>query len=93
MEPDAPFRQYEEIIREGPQVDVLIIDAGQGVLGLFTDTDLRQELRTIQPNINSLDVLTKLFLWDMVQRNSGRILQLASIAAKTSTPYMAVRRY
>ena len=26
----------------------------------------------------------------MVQRNSGKILQLASIPAKTSTPYMAV---
>ena len=34
--------------------------------------------------------MTKLFLKDMVMRDSGKILQLASIAAKSSAPYMAV---
>jgi short-subunit dehydrogenase len=90
MEPDAAFRLYEEIHEEGITVDVLINDAGQGVYGDFVATDIQQELKIINLNISALTILTKLFLQEMTARNSGKILQLSSMAAKTSTPYMAV---
>jgi len=35
MQPDEAFRLYDEIKRDGAQVDVLINDAGQGVYGTF----------------------------------------------------------
>ncbi|HEX8576561.1 MAG TPA: SDR family oxidoreductase [Flavobacterium sp.] len=90
MEPDAAYQLYQEMTEEGIQIDVLINDAAQGVWGAFTGTDLEQELDIIQLNINSVVVLTKLFLKEMVARDSGKILQVSSIAAKTSNPYMAV---
>jgi short-subunit dehydrogenase len=65
-------------------------DAGQGVYGKFAETDLDRELAIIQLNINALVVLTKLFLRDMLARNEGRILQLASMVSKSPAPYSAV---
>jgi len=47
-------------------------------------------LSIIQLNVASLTVLTQLFLKDMVARNEGKILQLASIASETPGPYQAV---
>lgn len=83
------FRAYDELKQTGIP-DLFINNAGQGVYGLFTETDLQEELGIITLNISSFTVLTKLVLKDMVARNSGRILHLASVASKSSTPYMAV---
>lgn len=84
------FKVFEEIEQEGLEIDVLINDAGVGVYGPFVGTEIDEELAIIDLNISSLTVLTKLFLQKMVARNSGKILQLASVASKSSTPYMAV---
>ena len=69
---------------------MLVNDAGQGLYGLFIDTDLRRELDVIYLNVKSLVVLTKLFLKDMVQRGSGKILNLSSIASTTPGPYQSI---
>jgi short-subunit dehydrogenase len=65
-------------------------DAGQGVYGKFVETNLQEELDIIQLNVTSLMILTKLFLKDMVARNEGKILQLAPMVSKISSPLMAV---
>jgi short-subunit dehydrogenase len=90
FEPSAAEELYNEVKAKGITVDILINDAGQGVYGKFTDTDLQDELNIIQLNVSSLVVLTKLFLKDMVARGNGRILQLASMVSKISSPLMAV---
>jgi short-subunit dehydrogenase len=81
---------YRDIKDDGIQVDVLVNDAGQGVWGKFVETDLQKELDIIQLNINATVILTKLFLKEMVARNSGKILQLASTSSKAPTPLLAV---
>jgi short-subunit dehydrogenase len=68
----------------------LVNDAGQGQYGLFVEQDIHRLLDIIQLNINSLTVLTHLFLKDMVARNEGKILQLASIASQLPGPWQAV---
>ena len=65
-------------------------DDGQGVYGKFAETDPDTELGIIHLNVCSLVVLTKLFLRDMLSRNEGRILQLASVVSKTPAPWSAV---
>src|SRR5690606_5084196 len=62
----------------------------QGVYGKFMDTDLDRELDIIQLNIRASVVLTKHFLKDMLARNTGKILNLSSIAGKVPGPYQAV---
>jgi short-subunit dehydrogenase len=89
-EPSAAEEVYNEVKAKGIQIDVLVNDAGQGVYGPFTTTELQEELNIIQLNVVSLMVLTKLFLKDMVNRGEGRILQLASIVSKIASPLMAV---
>ncbi len=81
---------YQEILKQHIVVDVLINNAGVGERGFFTDTDMNKELAIIQLNIVALMQLTKLFLKDMVARDSGKILQLASTASLAPLPMMAV---
>jgi short-subunit dehydrogenase len=81
---------YDEVKSQGIEIDVLVNDAGQGVYGLFKDNELDRELDIIELNISAGVILTKHFLKDMVARNSGKILNLASIASKTPGPWQAV---
>jgi short-subunit dehydrogenase len=87
---DAPFELYEEIKQRQLTIEILVNNAGQGVYGLFEDTDIRRELAIVQLNIASLLVLTKLFLKDMLAQGEGRILNLSSIASKTPGPWQSV---
>ncbi|MCX2485941.1 SDR family NAD(P)-dependent oxidoreductase [Pedobacter sp. MR2016-24] len=81
---------YQEVKNLGIEIDVLVNDAGQGIYGKFQDTDISRELDIIELNISALVILTKDFLKDMVTRNSGKILNLASIASKTPGPWQSV---
>ena len=71
-------------------VDVLVNNAGFGVAGAFTDTELAKEIEMIQVNVVALTELTKLLLPPMVARRRGRVLNVASTAAFQPGPLMAV---
>ncbi|MEO5892956.1 MAG: SDR family oxidoreductase [Ferruginibacter sp.] len=90
FESEAPFEIYDDLKAKNIQVDILVNDAGQGQYGEFVNTDIRKEMDIIQLNITSLVVLTKLFLKDMVDRKSGRILNVASVASKIPGPLQSV---
>lgn len=90
FDPNAPFELYDEVRSNNVKVDVLVNDAGQGQFGLFIESDIQRQLQIIQLNISSLTALTYLFLKDMVARNDGKILQLASIASELPGPWQAV---
>jgi len=87
---DEAFSLYDDIKARGIEVEILVNDAGQGVYGEFEKTDIERELNIIELNISSLVILTKLFLKDMINRGSGRILNLASIASKVPGPWQSV---
>jgi short-subunit dehydrogenase len=83
-------RLYEEVRERNITIDILVNDAGAGERGPFKETSLEEELAIIQLNVASLVHLTKLYMREMVERNEGRILQLASIASYQPTPLLAV---
>ncbi|MEJ5961995.1 SDR family NAD(P)-dependent oxidoreductase [Pedobacter immunditicola] len=87
---EQTFSIYEEVKKLGVEVEVLVNDAGQGVYGEFKDTELQRELDIIELNISSVVILTKAFLKDMLVRQSGKILNLASIASKAPGPWQSV---
>ena len=89
-EPDAPQRLFEAVMSEGISIDTLVNNAGFGLGGPFSETDIDRELDMIQVNIAALTHLTKLFLQPMVLRRSGRILNVASTAAFQPGPLMSV---
>lgn len=70
-------------------VDVLVNNAGLGDFGEFSETELTKDFSIIDTNITSVHVLTKLYLKDMKEKNSGRILNVASIAGFMPGPLMA----
>lgn len=80
---------YERVIEKHNSIDILINNAGFGTCGEFTETDLEKELTMIKTNITAYHILTKLFLKDMVKKNSGYILNVASIAGFMPGPLMA----
>lgn len=90
FKPEGAKEVYDKTKQLGVAIEYLVNNAGQGEWGRFFKTDLNRELELIQLNIVSLVSLTKYFLQDMTERNSGRILQLSSSLAKAPTPYMAV---
>ncbi|WP_432712728.1 SDR family NAD(P)-dependent oxidoreductase [Pedobacter sp.] len=81
---------FQEIKDMGITIDVLVNDAGQGLYGQFKDTELDRELDIIELNISAVVILTKAFLKDMLTRNEGKILNLASIASKAPGPWQSV---
>ncbi len=87
---NAATELYQEVKSRGFEVEVLVNDAGQGVYGLFTETDLEAQMKIIHLNIVSLTSLTYHFLQDMKARNSGKILQLGSVVSEIPAPYQAV---
>lgn len=81
------WRLHEMYKRE--PIEVLVNNAGFGLYGLVTETDLEKDLELIDLNITALHMLTKLFLADMKKRNLGYILNVSSIAGFLSGPLMA----
>ena len=81
---------YDEIIKNNITVDYLINNAGFGDYGFFNESDWGKLERMINLNITALTQLTKLFLYDMIKRGNGKIMNVASTAAFQSGPTMAV---
>lgn len=71
-------------------VDMLINNAGFGLHGEFSKTNLQTEIHMIDLNITTLTILTKLFLKDMIKKDKGKILQVASTASFFAGPLMSV---
>ncbi len=86
----APQFLFDQLEREGIAIDILVNNAGYGVFGEFAKIPLEQELGQIQLNVAALTHLTKLFLGPMLERHSGRILNVASTAGFQPGPRMAV---
>ncbi len=89
------FKLYE--MCKDRNIDILINNAGFGLFGLFTETDLDRELEMIDLNIKAYHILTKLFLKDFVEKDNGYILNVASSAGFMAGPrlstYYATKNY
>lgn len=76
------------LYEENKDIDILVNNAGFGVFGEFTKTDLQKELNLIKTNLVAVHILTKLYLKNMVEKNSGKILNVSSIAGSMPGPLM-----
>lgn len=79
----------KSLYEQAKDIDLLVNNAGFGEFGFFTETDLDKEINMIKTNIIALHILTKLYLKDMKEKNSGQILNVASIAGFMPGPLMA----
>lgn len=89
-DPTAVGRVVEELDHAGLAIDFLVNNAGFGTNGAFAELPLERELDQIQVNVVALVQLTRLLLPRMLQRGSGRILNVGSTAGFQPGPGMAV---
>ena len=89
------FKLYESV--KDKNIDVLINNAGFGLFGDFSKTDLDTELKMIDVNIKAPHILTKLFLKDFIKKDNGYILNVCSSAGFMAGPrlntYYATKNY
>ena len=89
-DPKSPQEIFAELEKESVNVDVLVNNAGFAVYGKFAETDWDKESEMIQVNITSLTHLTKLFLKNMLENKSGKIMNVASGVGFVSAPMFSV---
>jgi short-subunit dehydrogenase len=85
---DAPQRIFDSL--QSKSIGYLVNNAGFGTHGPFAQSDLSTQLGMLQVNVAALTHLTRLFLPEMLKRGSGRIMNVASVAAFMPGPLMAV---
>ena len=78
---------YEEIKDEN--IDILINNAGFGAFGYSWEVPLETELNMLDLNVRAVHILTKLFLQDFMEKDSGYILNVASSAGFLAGPLMS----
>ena len=88
-EPDAGTRLHEIVRGRGLAVDYLINNAGFGGVGRFDEQDWARSRSMIQVNVMALAELTHRFVGDMVERGSGRVLHVGSVAGFVPGPLQA----
>lgn len=81
-------RKLYEVLKD-KELDMVINNAGFGYCGEFVSSSLENDLDMIDTNVKAVHTLTKLFLKDFVSKNSGRILNVASLAGFMPGPMMA----
>jgi short-subunit dehydrogenase len=86
---DGAAQLHADIKARGIVLSALVNNAGYGAFGEFKDSALAPELAMMQLNMNTVVVLTKLFMPDLLATR-GKILNTASTAAFQPGPYMAV---
>lgn len=80
------FKLYED--NKNENIDLLVNNAGFGLFGFFTETDLDTELKMINVNVKAMHILCKLFVKDMISVNQGMILNVASSSGFFAGPYL-----
>lgn len=81
---------FRSVQQSAAPIDVLVNCAGFGDHGNFVTSNLDRMLAMVELNVAALTHLTRLILPGMVERGTGRILNVASVASFQPGPLMAV---
>lgn len=88
--PDAPEQLKAAVDGFGLVPDVLVNNAGAGLIGTFTDLPLDAQLDSIRVNVEALVALTALFLPAMLAKGRGGIVNTSSAAGLQPLPHYAI---
>lgn len=81
---------YDQVKSSNSEVDYLINNAGFGLRGKFHELPLLRQQEMMHLNMVSLTELMYFFLPEMIERNSGKILNVSSTASFMPGPLQAV---
>ena len=72
------------------EIDIVVNNAGFGAVGPLSELDYKRQVDMIKLNITALTSLTRLLIPRMVERNSGGILNVGSLAGFQPGPYATI---
>ena len=87
---NATAKLMADLEAAGEQVEILVNNAGFGLIGRFAELDPKRERQMIDLNVGALTDLCRAVAPGMIKRKSGAILNVASTAAFQPGPKMAV---
>ena len=87
---DAALKLMDDLTANGETVDLLVNNAGFGLIGQFAELDAKREREMVDLNVGVLTDLCRAVAPDMIERRSGGIINVASTAAFQPGPKMAV---
>ena len=88
--PNAAAKLMADLEANGESVDLLVNNAGFGLIGRFAELDAKRERQMIDLNVGTLTDLCRAVAPQMIKRKSGGIINVASTAAFQPGPKMAV---
>ena len=86
----AAQKLIADLEANGEQVDLLVNNAGFGLIGRFAELDAKRSRQMIDLNVGVLADLCRAVAPGMIERKSGGIINVASTAAFQPGPKMAV---
>ena len=89
-ENDAVARLMADLEAHGETVDLLVNNAGFGLIGRFAELEPNRLRQMIDLNVSTLTDLCRAVVPAMIERGSGAIINVASTAAFQPGPKMAV---
>lgn len=87
---NAAAKLMADLEAAGEQVEILVNNAGFGLIGRFAELDPKRLRQMIDLNVGALTDLCRAVAPGMIRRKSGAILNVASTAAFQPGPKMAV---
>jgi short-subunit dehydrogenase len=87
---NAAAKLMADLDAAGDKVEILVNNAGFGLIGRFAELDSKRERQMIDLNVGALADLCRAVAPGMIKRKSGAILNVASTAAFQPGPKMAV---
>ena len=86
----ATAKLLADLEANGEQVELLVNNAGFGLIGRFAELDAKRQRQMIDLNVATLTDLCRAVAPELVTRKSGAILNVASTAGFQPGPNMAV---
>ncbi len=86
----AAAAQEVDQLTSGRGLDVLVNNAGFGILGPTSEIDDAEMRRQYETNVFGLMNVTRAFLPKMMQRRAGRIINVSSVGGRITLPYFGV---
>jgi short-subunit dehydrogenase len=79
-----------DLLTEGKGIDVLVNNAGFGILGPSAEISDAEMRRQYETNVFGLMNVTRAFLPRMRERRAGRIINVSSMGGRITLPYFGV---
>jgi len=79
-----------DALTKGRGIDVLVNNAGFGILGPTSEISESEMRRQYETNVFGLMNVTRAFLPKMMERRAGRIINVSSVGGRMTLPYFGV---